>query len=168
MDGVKAFFTRQIGPFPVYAYVVVGVLAIVGGVIFFGNKNTGKATAAPQTNTNPDGLPLPYPAAPGAGAAGIPPSAAFDTSGTMVPQYTSQSNFMPAPPEPTPSQAWAAPAAPPPNVVEPYLQPLTVRLFEPIAPLLGNLLPGILTPNPPSVPPPYVPARTHPNSGALA
>jgi hypothetical protein len=97
VDGVKAFFTRQIGPLPVYAYAI-GLLALVGGVWYFKTHNTGSATVAPQTNY-PTGsnVPLPYPD-PGSGAAGIPPSAAFDMSGgTSVPQYTSQSNFNPTP-----------------------------------------------------------------------
>jgi hypothetical protein len=98
--------TRQIGPFPVYAYAI-GLIALVGGVWYFKTHNASNAAVAPQTNYPTDaagGPPLPYPD-PGSGAAGIPPSSAFDTSGaTSVPQYTSQSNFNPTPAGTTSSQ----------------------------------------------------------------
>ncbi len=114
MDGVKAFLTRQIGPFPVYAYAI-GVAALIGGIIYFRmHSNTGAATVAPQTNyaTDANGVPLPYPN-PGSGAPGIPPSSAFDMSGaTSVPQYTSQSTFVPTAPSNTSSQDFAASVTP--------------------------------------------------------
>jgi hypothetical protein len=114
LDGIKAFLTKQVGPFPVFVYLV-GAAALVGGLVFFRSKaDTGSATAAPQTNypTDNQGNPYPYPN-PGSGAAGIPPSSAFDlpTPGSSVGQYSPQSNFVPAAAENTASQQFASSTA---------------------------------------------------------
>ncbi len=111
MDKLKAFLTKQ-GPFglPVYGYVI-GAVVLVGGIWYFKTHSTGSATPAPQTNYPTGGgtPPMPFPD-PGSGAAGVPPSSAFDlpSSGASVPQYTSQSNFVPAAASSTPSQAFAS------------------------------------------------------------
>jgi hypothetical protein len=108
VEGVKAFLTRQIGPFPIYAYAV-GVLALIGGIWYFKSRgDTGQATPAPQTNYQADQTPYPYPD-PGSGAPGLPPSAPFDVpSSSAIAQYSPQSNFVPASAQPTSSQDFAA------------------------------------------------------------
>ncbi len=87
VDGVKGFLTKQIGPFPVYVYMV-GLLALVGGVWYFKTHSSGTTatTAAPQTNypTNlpTDGInpiPLPYPLGQGTGGTYVAPAAPFQT-----------------------------------------------------------------------------------------
>ena len=112
MDKLKAFLTKQ-GPFglPVYAYVL-GAVALVGGIWYFKSQSASATTTAPQTNYPASSTPLPYPD-PGSGAAGIPPSSAFDlpSSGASVPQFTSQSNFVPAAASSTPSQVFASSVA---------------------------------------------------------
>lgn len=104
--------SQKLGPLPVYAYLIGGVILIGGGFVYLRVKagtNTGSATVAPQTNyADPNSTPLPYPD-PGSGAAGVPPSSAFDVSGaTSVPQFGSQANFNPVPAASTTSQNFAA------------------------------------------------------------
>jgi hypothetical protein len=84
MDGVKAFLTKQIGPFPVYAYIG-GLVVLVGAYIYFKKHSTGSGTtaitAAPQTNYPTDGInptPLPYPLG---NTPPVPPTAPFATPG---------------------------------------------------------------------------------------
>jgi hypothetical protein len=105
-DKAKVFLTRQIGPFPIYAYVVGG-LALIGGIIYFKRKgNTGSATAAPQTNyPTGDTTPMPYPG--GAGSPGIPPTAAFD-NGAGTGAYVPQGNYTPPDPSATSSQIFGS------------------------------------------------------------
>lgn len=52
MGGVQAFFTRQIGPFPVYVYAG-GLVALVGGYIYFKRHGTAAAASVTMPQTNP-------------------------------------------------------------------------------------------------------------------
>lgn len=155
MDGVKAFLTRQLGPFPVYAYGV-GLVALGLGYLYFTRHNTGQATVAPQTNypANEDQLPYPFP---GGGEIQpaqnpVPPSAVFDTSSAASgptqglgapsgtgpaspPLATSQptSNFVPPPSEPTTSQTFGASVQQTPATVSP--QPSDVPAIAAMVPV---------------------------------
>lgn len=79
---IKATLTKQIGPFPVYAYVG-GAVVLVGAYLYFRSHTGSLATPAPQTNYPTDNsLPYPYP---GGGETGpipnVPPTSPFSTAG---------------------------------------------------------------------------------------
>jgi hypothetical protein len=166
MDRFKGFLTKT-GPFgvPVYAYAI-GVVALIGGVWYFKThaSSTGAANTAPQTNYPATATPLPYPD-PGSGAAGIPPSSAFDTSSaTSVAQYTPQSNFVPAISQPTSSDSFGntvqgtppypSQQTPTPSGGIQYVTPNTNTAVASLVnvPILGNIIRQLVSAPHPSAP----------------
>lgn len=77
---MKGFLTKQVGPFPMYAWLGGGAVLVVAFLYLRGKgTSTSTATPGPQVAATVPGVQYPYPD-PGSGAAGIPPTAPFDNS----------------------------------------------------------------------------------------
>jgi hypothetical protein len=140
-------FTQKLGPLPVWAWAIIGVLAIVGYMYFtktgfFGSGSVGSNAATPKSNALSDLLGAGGGGGAATGAAAAAAAAGTDPAPAFGPTVINYDNSTAAGSGPDRGGSVAPPTAPPT-----YPGQLgTVAAFAPIQNYLGHLLPGILTP----------------------